>query len=513
MPQRSPANIEGDLAALISSALLNEQSYSLSTILKLLPKNGDSLEVTRAWTLLQAYYRALYDRSADVVFTLDSKARILAVNTSGQIALGRPASALISTELSALLEPESGSALVGLLWSGFEGVSDSVVVLLDGRRMRFSVSRLADGINLLIFRDATRFHQLEEALQKSRGLANIGNLAADLAYGISNPLAVIQGRIELLMSSPQVDPLTLRRQLTTLREHCQRIGGIIQNLQTIAAPQLPRPSAISLSEILEDALSDLGRRRERVRISVQIEPPELTLHADPRQLRQVLSNLLVQAVDDTPQGRLVSIAAVLSGSEVCISIEDEGKGLSQAQLLALQAARVDERTMPDSVVGLPLAITWVLVREHGGGLRVENRPHIGTRYLLSLPLQPPSHGVLPASGTLNILVVDDDQMLCETVRWMLSSEGYRIVAVHSAEEAIQRIARQNFDVVLTDIRLPGIDGEELIDRIEIRWPQLARRSILISGLVQNPRRDNLYLKKPFTNTQLLQVVRTVCEQP
>jgi CheY-like chemotaxis protein len=169
--------------------------------------------------------------------------------------------------------------------------------------------------------------------------------------------------------------------------------------------------------------------------------------------------------------------------------------------------------MPDSVVGLPLAITWVLIREHGGGLRVENRPHIGTRYLLSLPLQPPSHSVLPASGSQNILVVDDDQMLCETVRWMLSSEGYRIVAVHSAEEAIQRIARQNFDVVLTDIRLPGIDGEELIDRIELRWPRLARRAILISGQVQNPRRSNLYLKKPFTNTQLLQVVRTVCEQP
>ena len=229
MSKRAPVNIEGDLAALISSALLNEQSTSLTTILKLLSKDGDALEVTRAWSLLQSYYRALYDRSADVVFTLDAEARILAVNTSGQIALGRPASSLIATELSALLEPESGSALVGLLWSGFEGVSDSVVVLLDGRRMRFSVSRLAEGISLLIFRDATRFHQLEQALQKSRGLANIGNLAADLAYGISNPLAVIQGRIELLMSSPQVDPLTLRRQRSVrggrFRGGCTRLNA------------------------------------------------------------------------------------------------------------------------------------------------------------------------------------------------------------------------------------------------------------------------------------------------
>ena len=67
MSKRAPVNIEGDLAALISSALLNEQSTSLTTILKLLSKDGDALEVTRAWSLLQSYYRALYDRSADVV--------------------------------------------------------------------------------------------------------------------------------------------------------------------------------------------------------------------------------------------------------------------------------------------------------------------------------------------------------------------------------------------------------------------------------------------------------------
>jgi signal transduction histidine kinase/CheY-like chemotaxis protein len=509
-----PTDIEAALAQLILQALKSEDYASLRPVLSLLAADGGELEAKQAWKLLRAYYRALYERSADVVLTLDARARILAVNTSGQLALGRPLSALISTELSALLEVESGTALVGLLWSGFEGVSDSVVVLTDGRRMRFSVSRISDSLILLILRDATRFHRLEEELQKSRGLANIGNLAADLAYGISNPLAVLQGRIELLLSSPKIDPEMLQRQLTTLREQCLRIGGIIQNLQTIAAPQLPHYKEIVLSTVINEAIGDLGRRRERVRIVVEIEPSGVRLNADPRQLRQVLSNLLVLAVEATPQGRFVTVAAVLStGGEIRISVEDEGKGLSHAQLEALDLARVDERAMPDPVVGLPLAITWVLVREHGGWLRVENRPHIGTRYLLSFPVKPPSHQTLPTGENRSMLVVDDDQMLCETVRWMMSPEGYRIVAVHSAEEAIQRIAQQNFDVIITDIRLPGIDGEELIDTIEQRWPKLARRAILISGQVHNPRRDTPYIQKPFTNTQLLKLVKQVCVQP
>jgi signal transduction histidine kinase len=513
MDEGGSLDVEGELATLIAHAVMSEDLSSLRGILTVQARDGEALRAEQVWALLQAYYRALYDRSTDVVLTLDASARILAVNTSGQITLGRPASALIASDLSTLLEPESGASLVGLLWSGFEGVSDSVVVLTDGRRMRFSVSRLSDGIILLIFRDATRFHRLEEELQKSRGLANIGNLAADLAYGISNPLAVIQGRIELLLSNPGVSPEQLARQLTTLREHCQRIGGIIQNLQTIAAPQPPRPEDIMLADAIQEALSDLGRRRERVRIAVEMEPQGLRLHADPRQLRQVLANLLVLAVDATPQGRLIAIAAAVSGGEVRISIEDEGSGLSHVQLEALQLASADERAMPDPVVGLPLAITWALVREHGGWLRVENRPHIGTRYLLSFPTRPLRHGQLIAGGVRSILVVDDDQMLCETVRWMLSREGYHIVALHSAEEAIQRIARQNFDAVIADIRLPGIGGEELINTIEQRWPQLTQRVILISGQVHSPRRSNLYLRKPFTSSQLLQMVRVVCGPP
>jgi two-component system response regulator GlrR len=100
-------------------------------------------------------------------------------------------------------------------------------------------------------------------------------------------------------------------------------------------------------------------------------------------------------------------------------------------------------------------------------------------------------------------VVDDDQLLRETVSWMLEGEGYAIVGLPSAEDALVQLQRERFDVLLADIRLPGMDGETFVDRVEREWPDLARRAVLTSGLLHLPRRPNLYLQKPFDRAQLL----------
>ena len=107
------------------------------------------------------------------------------------------------------------------------------------------------------------------------------------------------------------------------------------------------------------------------------------------------------------------------------------------------------------------------------------------------------------------MVVDDDHLLCETLSWMLEEDGHHITAVHSAEEALDRLNRENFDLIITDISLPGMDGESLVEAIELRNPSLARRTVLTSGLLHTPRRSNPYLQKPFTRNQLLVLIRAL----
>jgi CheY-like chemotaxis protein len=132
-----------------------------------------------------------------------------------------------------------------------------------------------------------------------------------------------------------------------------------------------------------------------------------------------------------------------------------------------------------------------------------------------LPADPGVHGTplrLVDERSLKILVVDDEQLLCETVTWMLAEEGHRIVALHAAEDALARLQVEQFDVVLTDLRLPGMDGEALIRTMAERWPDLATRAILTSGLLHKPRPDTPYLQKPFSRSQLVAAIRQVADR-
>ena len=102
-----------------------------------------------------------------------------------------------------------------------------------------------------------------------------------------------------------------------------------------------------------------------------------------------------------------------------------------------------------------------------------------------------------------ILVVDDDQLLRETVSWMLEDLGHTITTAETAEDALVWLEHHVPDAVLVDIGLPGMPGDELVDAIAERWPSLASRTVVTSGLLHAPRRGEAYLQKPFTRAQLL----------
>ena len=96
--------------------------------------------------------------------------------------------------------------------------------------------------------------------------------------------------------------------------------------------------------------------------------------------------------------------------------------------------------------------------------------------------------------------------MCETIAWMLTSEGHRITSVHSAEDAVSCIDSERFDLIITDQRLPGMDGEALIECIRERDASLAERTLLTSGLLFRPKHTGRYLQKPFSRAQLLKML-------
>ncbi len=457
--------------------------------------------------------KALYDGGPEAILELDRDARILGCNPLAERILHREQSELVGVPVSAILEPASGAALTGLLWAGFSGVGESPITLEDGRKVSFAVGQPSDTTRFVTFRDDTARLLLEEELHHARRLASIGHLAGGVAHQINNPLAVIQGRVELLQSLADIDVASLARQLQVIMDHCRRIAGIVENLQTFARPRPAERRAVPVQEVIARALQQVQTRLPRPQVQSSVTPPDLEIRADPGQLAQLIGNLIATLADHGPR-RPFRIAASSGPEHGTISFAFDAAAVPPELLEELQSSYPPVGRTLDPGTSLALSISWALIREHGG--RVESMPGEPSRVRVVLPADPavPEVSGRHAEGerSLKILVVDDEQLLCETVTWMLAEEGHRIVALHAAEDAIARLQVEQFDVVLTDLRLPGMDGEVLIRTMSERWPELATRAILTSGLLHTPRSDIPYLQKPFSRSQLVAAIRHVADR-
>lgn len=450
-------------------------------------------------------HTALYSKSQDAIVILDAEGRVESCNATAEALLGRNAEELRGVPVSAVMEPTSGAALTGLLWAGFSGTSDSPITLSDGRRVRFSVGALSEGRRIVTLRDDTARYLLEEELQQARRLASIGHLAGGVAHQINNPLAVIQGRVELLQAIQDPEPESIARHLDVVMDHCRRIAGIVQNLQAFSRPREADRRWLGVAEVLKGVPNAAGLAR--VRVQSKVDPVALEVFADPEQLQQILLNLTVLAAGPGPRARTVALA-VHTNDRGDVVFDLSGPGVTETLLEEFGEPYPPQGRGLDPAGGLAMAISWALVREHGGLLE-----GLDGQSTIRLVLPPATAAVTrevqaveEPSDPCRILVVDDEQLLCETVTWMLAEQGHSIVAVHAAEDALTRLARESFDIVLTDLRLPGMDGESLIRTIERRWPGLAMRTILTSGVLYSPGVETTYLQKPFTRAQLLEAI-------
>lgn len=455
---------------------------------------------------LRAPVRRLFDHVRDPVLGVDGNGIIQFVNDAAVLIWGVFAEKGVGEPLSAFFDRETGDALQSLCVQGFEGVGESSVCLPDGRDLSFSVSRQDDSGSFVVLRDLSRRGQLEEELRYARRMASVGRLAAEIVHEINNPLAVIQGRLEMLRAMPEMSPETRERHLGIVDEHSKRVARIVQNLQIFARPRVPEPEPLLLSESISSSVTALGRRLERVRISVDI-PPETKLYADMAMCSLVWENLLTSASNIMPAGAALSVSATHERN-------DSLRVLIACELGEWPVELLDELRSPysggsfrvDPGRGLALAISWGIIQEHGGTMTAQNNGAGGASIEVMLPGERDralgsSEKVRTVTGW-DILVVDDDVVMAETVGWMISTLGHRATIVHSAEDGLERLEHEAFHVIFTDQRLPGMDGETMLDKIHKEWPELSSRTVLTSGLLHRPKEGQAFIQKPFSTNQL-----------
>ncbi|MCI0568009.1 MAG: hybrid sensor histidine kinase/response regulator [Acidobacteria bacterium] len=367
-----------------------------------------------------------------------------------------------------------------------------------------------------------------ERLKESEKLASLGRMLSGAAHEINNPLTGIVGNLDILLRTPHLDA-PIRERLERMQKESQRIIGLVRNLLKVAHRDTGQRTAVDLHQILRETVAlrrhDFAAAGFELRLETPTSP--LALQGNELELQQVFLNLINNAYDalkEFARDPCLSIRATQEDSQVVVTFEDGGPGMKDPRKVFDHFYTTKE---VGKGTGLGLSITHAIMQGHGGRIAAENRSEGGARFTLVLPLtsaEPPRRvpaisSVQPRDGAApipaTILVVEDEYTILELQMAILSSVGATAVGVSTGQEAVQQIQRREYQLIISDLRLPGgFSGQELFRWIEKNRPSLTRRVIFVTGdsaseatrafLEQSGRR---YLMKPFSVEDYVQAVR------
>jgi len=368
-----------------------------------------------------------------------------------------------------------------------------------------------------------------EALRQSEKLTAMGSLLAGVAHELNNPLAIVMGRASLL--EDKLVGTEIASDALRIREAAERCGRIVRAFLNMARQKPAERVPVTLNDLVQAAIDMLqyGLRTHGIEVTLALasELPQVT--ADPDQIGQVVLNLLVNA-----QQALVGVSGarrlrVSTGLEprredreprVWLRVHDSGAGVPAE--LRDKVFEPFFTTKPDGVgTGMGLAVSRSIAREHGGSLRLEVS-EAGASFRLSLPIsgqsgQTSEHAPLEAlepSSSARVLVVDDEAQIADLMRAFLESAGYEVATAESGAVAMELLDEARFDAIVSDLRMPDMDGSALWRAVRQRHPGLARRMLFVTGDTLSAHASSFLsetrctsLDKPFTKAELLRAVQ------
>jgi signal transduction histidine kinase len=353
-------------------------------------------------------------------------------------------------------------------------------------------------------------------LIQSEKLSAMGEFISGVAHELNNPLTVLIGFTHLLQESPlSAEYKSEVRQIADASDRCHKI---VQNLLSFARQRPPERKAVDLNEVLEGTARFLQYelRTSNVELDRQYEANLPAVMADAHQLQQVFLNLINnarQAIEEAGRKGRITLRTISAAQSVRTTIEDDGPGIPENVINRIFDPFFTTKAVGKGT-GLGLSVSYGIIQEHGGDIRVESRPGRGTTFIIDLPAagEAPEKAVavdeLPAvqkdPSLKRVLVIDDEAALLLLAERMLKISGYSSDTAKDGEIALGLLKVRAFDVVVCDWKMPGMGGREIIDKISALQPQLARSVVIMSGDVLNDQllefaneHNLVLLSKPF----------------
>ncbi|NOY46059.1 MAG: PAS domain S-box protein [Deltaproteobacteria bacterium] len=374
-----------------------------------------------------------------------------------------------------------------------------------------------------IERDVTRERRLERTLRRARRLETLGQLAGAVAHDFNNFLTVILGQAEILEAEPEL-PTGAKDRVDRIREAAEGAAALTSQLLAFGRRQPMHPQVVGLNDLVRSHQKMVRKLvGEAVRVKVVLDPSAGWVRVDPTRFAQVLLNLAANARDAMPGGGTLSIRTGRSQDEegpalAVLTVADTGIGMDEET-----RARIFEPFFttkgPDRGTGLGLATVYGIVAQAGGCIEVETAPGQGARFEIRLPAvdeaapelggpEIPSRDVPRGEGE-KILLVDDDPAVGQVAAETLEGLGYRVVRADGPGEALLTAEQEGWeiDLLLTDVRMPLMDGVTLASRLSERMPGLA--VVFMSGHTggQDLKPGAMFVSKPFRSVDLARAVR------
>lgn len=358
-------------------------------------------------------------------------------------------------------------------------------------------------------------------------LEAMGDLVSGVAHELNNPLTAILGYAQML---PSLEGQERDRALSTIEQEAIRAGRIVRNLLAFARHDRPTMGPVDVNALLQRVV-DVRRYSlavDNVDIVTRLEPIP-SIDGDEYQLEQAFLDLVNNAHEALqPDGGTITIATEVSGDHARIAVSDDGAGVPDEV-----ASRIFDPFFTTHETGrgsgMGLSTVYGTVTTHGGRVWLERPESGGARFMVELPLSghAPQPGSAPGARDAaqrghgeRVLVVDDEAAIRTLAREVLAGAGYRAETAASGKEALTALEAGRYDLLVVDMRMPGMDGPALYDTVQERWPELRGRIVFITGDPEGERaastlRDSgaKVLAKPFRMAQFLHLVRQALDEP
>lgn len=379
---------------------------------------------------------------------------------------------------------------------------------------------------LMVAHDVTERKNSEQNFLHAEKLRVVSQLASGVAHDVNNDLAVILGYSEYLLGKEAKLDEEDRSVLSAIQLQARECAGTVRRIQLFSS-SVPRSkfTYFSLNDVVRDVVEsmeqlwagDAGQPRTGVHLEADLQwvPP---VHAHLTSLSETVVSLIENAVSALPEGGKVSLHTRYNKDQVILEIADNGAGIEPADL-----SRIFEpffTTKGPASSGLGLSIAYNLVTQMKGSLSVESALGEGTTFTLRLPSAAAEAATSADSGhsdeekpKLEVMVIDDEALVAEMLKTLFKNSGYHATVFLNGAEAIEALKKAEFDLLVVDLGMPGMDGWEVSRQVNEIRPEIpiivaTGWNITVDEGQEHGAIIDAVLSKPFARSELDEAVET-----